>query len=70
MDLYARAVLNRLLFHECVMKYKNKWYKRLILDTIEELNNRVNVKNVSEGTMAAVIVRIRKEVTGSYKLKR
>lgn len=40
------------------------------IDTIEELNNRVNVKNVSEGTMAAVIVRIRKEVTGSYKLKR
>ena len=40
------------------------------IDNIEELNNRVNVKNVSEGTMAAVIVRIRKEVTGSYKLKR
>lgn len=67
MDLYARAVLNRLLFPEC-----DEVRKQVIeeIDTIEELNNRVNVKNVSEGTMAAVIVRIRKEVTGSYKLKR
>lgn len=67
MDLYARDVLNRLLFHEC-----DEVQKQVVeeIDAIEELNNRVNVKNVSEGTIAAVIVRIRKEVTGSYKLKR
>lgn len=67
MDMYARDVMNKLLFHEC-QEVQNRVIEEI--EAIEQLNNRINIKNVSESTIAATIVRIRKEVTGSYQLKR
>ena len=66
MELSSRAVLNRLLFLECEEVQKRVTEE---IDAIEDLNGKINTKNVSEATMVATIVRIRKEVTGSYKLK-
>ena len=67
MDMYTRDVMNKLLYHEC-QEVQNKVAEEI--EAIEQLNNRINIKNVSESTIAATIVRIRKEVTGSYQLKR
>ena len=67
MDMYTRDVMNKLLYHEC-QEVQNRVIEEI--EAIEQLNNRINIKNVSESTIAATIVRIRKEVTGSYQLKR
>ena len=67
MDFYARDILNRLVYHDCDEVQKLAAEE---IEAIEDLNLRVNIKNVSPEQMASTIVRIRKEVTGSYKLKR
>ena len=67
MDMYTRDVLNKLLHHECNEVQK---LVREEIEASEELLHRVNVKNITETTIASIIVRVRKEVTGSYLLKR
>ena len=67
MDMYTRDVVNKLLYHE------TEEVQKLVheeLEAIENLNNRINIKGISESIIASTIVRIRKEVTGSYAPKR